>query len=57
MTITQTEAGWLIKPENNKEEIALMSFLSRHKPVAWPQAETGSDVAKPDVSQRRTRQG
>jgi len=40
MKATRTESGWLIRSENNKEEIALMSFLREHKRVSFPFTST-----------------
>jgi len=51
MQATQTETGWLVQSENNKEEIALTHFLKVHEHLSFSPTSTENsdeaDLAKP----------
>ena len=40
MKATQTETGWLIRSENNQEEIALTHFLKVHEHISFSTTST-----------------
>ena len=43
MEITPTETGWLIRSENNKEEIALAHFLKVHQHISFATTSTDQE--------------
>ncbi|MCE0523518.1 MAG: hypothetical protein LV480_11480 [Methylacidiphilales bacterium] len=42
MKATRTPKGWLVKPQNTKDEIALMHFLQAHKRISFPTSSEGN---------------
>lgn len=40
MKAIRTVSGWIVQPENNKEEIALMHFLQAHERVSFSTTST-----------------